>query len=292
MSQSETVVVTGATGHLGRLVLAELQRLAPRARLVGTARSADAAKDLATRGIEIRTADYTRPASLAMALAGADKVLLISSNEVGQRAAQHRNVVDAAKNVGAKLLGYTSILRADTSPMGLAVEHLATEEYIRSAGVPFVFLRNGWYTENYTGGIAAALQHGVVLGAARTGRISAAARADYAAAAATVLAGDARSQQGKVYELAGDTAFTMSEYAAEISKQSGKKVTYQDMPESEYQAALRGFGLPEAVAAMLAESDAKAAGDSLYDTGRQLSKLIGRPTTPLSNTIAEALARS
>jgi NAD(P)H dehydrogenase (quinone) len=218
MSQSEAVVVTGATGHLGRLVLAELQRLAPRARLVGTARSADAARDLATRGIEIRTADYTRPASLAMALAGADKVLLISSNEVGQRAAQHRNVVDAAKNVGAKLLGYTSILRANASPMGLAAEHLATEEYIRSSGVPFVFLRNGWYAENYTGGIAAAVQHGVVLGAARTGHISAAARADYAAAAATVCASDARSQQGKIYELAGDTAFTMSEYAAEELK--------------------------------------------------------------------------
>jgi NAD(P)H dehydrogenase (quinone) len=292
MSESETIVVTGATGHLGRLVLAELQRLAPKARLVGTARSADAAKDLAARGIEIRTADYTKPDSLATALAGADKVLLISSSEVGQRTAQHRNVVDAARKAGVKLLGYTSILGADTSPMGLAVEHLATEKYIRAAGVPFVFLRNGWYTENYTGGLAAALQHGVVLGAARTGRISAAARADYAAAAATVFAADAASQQGKVYELAGDSAFTMSEYAAEISKQSGKKVTYQDMPENEYAAALRGFGLPEAVASMLAESDAKAAGGSLYDTGRQLSTLIGRPTTPLSKTIAEALARS
>ena len=292
MSESETVVVTGATGHLGRLVLAELQRLAPKARLIGTARKVDAAKDLAARGVEIRAADYTKPDSLAAALAGADKVLLISSSEVGQRTAQHRNVVDAAKAVGVKLLGYTSILRADTTPMGLAVEHLATEEYIRASGVPFVFLRNGWYTENYTGSIAAALQHGVVLGAARAGRISAAARADYAAAAATVFASDAKSQQGKIYELAGDTAFTMPEYVAEVSKQSGKTVTYQDLPENEYRAALLGFGLPEPVAAMLAESDAKAAGDSLYDTGRQLSKLIGRPTTALSKTVAAALARS
>src|SRR3569833_2776191 len=140
MSESETVVVTGATGHLGRLVLAELQRLAPKARLIGTARSLDAAKDLAARGMEIRAADYTKPASLAAALAGVDKVLLISSSEVGQRTAQHRNVVDAAKKVGVKLLGYTSILRADTSPKRQAVEHLATENYIRSAGVPFVFL--------------------------------------------------------------------------------------------------------------------------------------------------------
>lgn len=290
MSAPETIVVTGATGHLGRLVLAELLRIAPKARLVGTARNADAAKDLAARGVEIRTADYTNPASLATALAGADKVLLISANVVGQRVAQHRNVVDAAKSAGVKLIGYTSILRADTSPMGLAVEHLATEKYIRSSGVPFVFLRNSWYTENYTGSIAAAVQHGVVLGAARNGRISAAARADYAAAAAVVLAGDVKSHAGKIYELAGDSAFTMSEYAAEVSRQSGKAVAYQDMPEADYKAALAGFGLPEPVAAMLAESDAKAAGDSLYDAGRALSQLIGRPTTPLAATVTGALA--
>jgi NAD(P)H dehydrogenase (quinone) len=289
---SETIVVTGATGHLGRLVLTELLRVAPNARLVGTARNAAAAKDLAARGIEIRAADYSKPASLATAFDGADKVLLISSSEVGQRAAQHRNAVDAAKAAGVKLIGYTSILRADTSPMGLAVEHLATEKYIRSSGVPFVFFRNGWYTENYTGSIAAAVQHGVVLGAARDGKISAAARADYAAAAAVVMAGDAPSHAGKVYELAGDAAFTMAEYAAEVSKQSGKPVTYQDMPEGEYKAALQGFGLPEPVAAMLAESDAKAAGGSLYDAGRQMSKLIGRATTPLAKTVTAALAAS
>jgi NAD(P)H dehydrogenase (quinone) len=290
MSASETIVVTGATGHLGRLVLAELLRIAPNARLVGVARNAAAAKDLAARGVDIRTADYTKPASLATALAGADKVLLISANVVGQRVSQHRNVVDAAKSAGVKLIGYTSILRADTSPMGLAVEHLATEKYIRSSGVPFVFLRNGWYTENYTGSIAAAVQHGVVLGAARNGRISAAARADYAAAAAVVLVGDVKSQAGKVYELAGDTAFTMAEYAAEVSRQSGKPVVYQDMPEAEYKVALQGFGLPEAVAAMLAESDAKAAEESLYDARREMSRLIGRATTPLDNTVANALA--
>lgn len=290
MSASETIVVTGATGHLGRLVLAELKRIAPGARLVGVARDASKAKDLAANGIEIRTADYNNPASLTTALAGADKVLLISANEVGKRAVQHRNVVDAAKAAGVKLLGYTSILRADTTPMGLAAEHLATEKYIRASGVPFVFLRNGWYTENYTGSIGAALQHGAILGSARNGRISAAARADYAAAAAVVFASDVKSQAGKVYELAGDAAFTMAEYAAEVSRQSGKTVVYNDLPEAEYKGALAGFGLPEPVAAMLAESDAKAAGDSLYDDGRAMSRLIGRATTPLAKTVAAALA--
>ena len=290
MSASETIVVTGATGKLGRLVLAELQRIAPKARVIGTVRNPAAAQELGQRGVEIRAADYNDPASLAAALAGADKVLLISSSEVGQRASQHRNVIDAARKAGVKLLAYTSILRADTSPMGLAVEHLATEKYLRSSGVPFTLLRNGWYTENYTGSIAAALQHGAVMGAARNGRISAAARADYAAAAAAVLASDAKSQAGKIYELAGDSGFTMSEYAAEISRVSGKTVVYHDLPEGDYKAALQGFGLPEAVAGILADSDAKAAGDSLYDAGSELSKLIGRPTTPLAKTVGDALA--
>ena len=266
MSASETIVVTGATGKLGRLVLAELQRIAPKARVIGTVRNPAAAQELGQRGVEIRAADYNDPASLAAALAGADKVLLISSSEVGQRASQHRNVIDAARKAGVKLLAYTSILRADTSPMGLAVEHLATEKYLRSSGVPFTLLRNGWYTENYTGSIAAALQHGAVMGAARNGRISAAARADYAAAAAAVLASDAKSQAGKIYELAGDSGFTMSEYAAEISRVSGKTVVYHDLPEGDYKAALQGFGLPEAVAGILADSDAKAARSAVRRT--------------------------
>ncbi|MEJ0039739.1 MAG: SDR family oxidoreductase [Gammaproteobacteria bacterium] len=290
MSASETIVVTGATGQLGRLVLAELLRIAPGARLVGAVRKPATAKDLADRGVEIRAADYNNHASWTAAFTGADKVLLISSNEVGHRVAQHRNVIDAAKTAGVKLLAYTSILRADTSPMALAVEHLETEKYIRASGVPFVFLRNGWYTENYTVSIGAALQHGAVLGAARNGRISSAARADFAAAAAVVMASDAKSQAGRIYELAGDSGFTLSEYAAEISRQSGKPVLYQDMARSDYKVALQGIGLPEPFAELYSESDAKAAGDSLYDAGRELSKLIGRPTTTLAASVTAALA--
>jgi NAD(P)H dehydrogenase (quinone) len=289
MTISETTIVTGATGQLGRLVVADLLKIAPAAHVVGLVRNAAAAKDLADRGVELRTANYDDPASVVAALAGADKVLLISSSEVGRRAQQHRSVIDAAKAAGVKLLAYTSILHADTSPMALAVEHRETEALIQSSGVPFVFLRNGWYTENYTGNIAAAVQHGAVLGAARDGRISSAARADYAAAAAAVLTG-AENQAGKVYELAGDTAFTLTEYAAEIARQSGKPVAYKDLPEADYKAALQAVGLPEVFAELYAESDAKAANGTLYDESRQLSRLIGRPTTTMAQSVAAALA--
>jgi NAD(P)H dehydrogenase (quinone) len=288
-TSTETLVVTGASGQLGRLVLAELRARAPNAKLVGLVRDPAKAPDLAAQGIELRVADYENPASLVAALRGADKLLLISSSEIGRRLPQHRNVIDAAKVVGVKLLAYTSILRADTSPMNLAVEHKATENYLRASGLPHVLLRNGWYTENYTGSVGAALQHGVVLGAAGAGRIASAARADYAAAAAVVLSNAAATQAGKVYELAGDSAYTLSELAAEIARQSGKPVAYQNLSEAEYKTALEGFGLPPAFAGLLAESDTKAAAGSLYDDGKALSRLIGRPTTTLAEAVTVAL---
>jgi NAD(P)H dehydrogenase (quinone) len=290
MTNSERIAITGATGQLGRLVVAELLRIAPNARLISVVRNPATAKDLEARGVELRTANYEDPSAVKAALAGADKVLLISSSEIGQRVRQHRHVIDAAKAVGVKLLAYTSILRADTSPLALAEEHLKTEALIRASGVPFVLLRNGWYTENYTGNIAAAVQHGTVPGAAADGRISLAARADYAAAAAVVLA-SRDDQAGRIYELAGDIGYTLADYAAEAARRSGKPVVYKDLTEADYRAALVSIGLPEAFAALLADSDAKAANGALYDESRQLSALIGRPTTPLAESVAAALAR-
>lgn len=289
MTNPEKIAVTGATGQLGRLVIDDLLKIAPSAEVIGLVRNPAAAKDLADRGAELRVANYDDPASLATALAGVGKLLLISSSEVGRRVEQHRNVIEAAKKAGVKLIAYTSILHADTSPMALAIEHRETEKLIRSSGLPFVFLRNGWYTENYTGNVAAALQHGAVLGSAKSGRISSASRRDFAAAAAAVLA-SRENQAGKIYELAGDSAFTLSEYAAEIAKQSGKPVVYKDLPEADYKAVLQSVGLPEVFAGLLAESDTKAANDSLYDESRQLSRLIGRPTITLAQSVSAALA--
>lgn len=288
MTTSETIAITGASGQLGRLVIADLLQLAPKARVVGIVRNTAAAGDIAGRGVELRPADYDDPASLDAALTGVDKLLLISSSEIGRRVQQHRNVIDAAKAAGVKLVAYTSLLRADTSPMALAAEHRETEALIHASGIPFVILRNGWYTENCAGNAAAAVQHGAVLGSAQNGRIASAARADYAAAAAAVLASH-ESHAGKVYELAGDEAYTLSDYAGEIARLSGKPVVYKNLPQADYKAALKTVGLPDAFAELLAESDAKAANDSLYDGGRQLSRLIGRPTTPMAQTVAAAL---
>ncbi|MGC1455297.1 MAG: SDR family oxidoreductase [Nitrospirota bacterium] len=281
------IVVTGATGHLGSLVIKALLKKVPASGIVATVRNGEKAKSIAALGVHIRNADYNQPAMWDIALRGADKVLLISSSELGQRAKQHRSVIDAAKRAGVKFLAYTSILHADTSPLGLAVEHKATEALIRASGVPFALLRHGWYTENYTAGIPGALAQGAVYGCAGEGRIAAAARADYAEADAAVLT--AENQAGRVYELAGDAAFTLAEFAAEISRQSGKKIGYVNMPEAEYKKVLVKAGLPEPVAALLSDSDAGVSKGGLFDDGHQLSKLIGRPTTSLAAAVKAAL---
>ncbi len=282
------IVVTGASGQLGRLVIQSLlRRQVPAGQIVAAVRTPAKAADLAALGVQVREADYTRPDTLDAALAGADRVLLISSNEVGQRASQHQNVIDAARRAGVKLLAYTSLLRADTSPLGLAAEHVATEAALKASGVPHVLLRNGWYTENYLASVAPALQHGALIGSAGEGRIASAARADYADAAAAAL--NLPDPAGRVYELAGDTAYTLAEFAAELSRQSGKTVPYVNLPEAEYATALVGAGLPEGFAALLADSDAGASRGALFDDGHQLSALIGRPTTPLSKLMAVAL---
>jgi len=209
------IVVTGATGHLGCLVIAGLLKKVPASSIVAAVRNVKKAKDIAALGVQVRYADYNQPLTWDAALKGAEKVLLISSSEVGQRAKQHRAVIDAAKRPGVKLLAYTSVLRADTSPLGLAAEHKETEAMIRASGIPFTLLRNSWYTENYTAGIAGALAQGAVYGCAGEGRIASAARADYAEAAAVVMA--AENQAGRVYELAGDTAYTRAELAADLA---------------------------------------------------------------------------
>ncbi|WP_050475986.1 SDR family oxidoreductase [Herbaspirillum rhizosphaerae] len=284
------IVVTGATGQLGRLVIAALLKTVPAAQIVAAVRSPEKAADLAAQGVQVRRADYGDAASLDAAFQGATKVLLISSNEIGERLAQHRAVIDAAKRANVQLLAYTSVLRADTSALGLAAEHLQTEQAIKDSGVPAAILRNGWYTENYTAGVPGAVAQGAIYGSAGEGRISSAARSDYAEAAAVVLASEGHA--GKIYELAGDSAYTLSELAAEVSRQSGKAVEYRNIPEADYKAALIGFGLPEVVAILLSDSDTAASNGALFDEGQQLSALIGRPTTAWPVSVSEALKQA
>jgi NAD(P)H dehydrogenase (quinone) len=281
------ITVTGATGQLGHQVITALLKKVPASGIVAAVRNVEKAKDLAALGVQVRQADYSQPATWDAALKGADKILLISSSEIGQRAKQHQAVIDAAKKAGVKLLAYTSVLHADTSVLGLAAEHRETEAAIRASGVPFVFLRNGWYTENYAAGIPTALSLGAVYGCAGDGRIASATRADYAEAAAVALTAD--NQAGKTYELAADSAFTLSDFAAEISRQSGKTIGYVNLPESEYKKALLGAGLPGFLAELLANSDTGVSKGALFDDGHQLSKLIGRPATPLATSVKAVL---
>lgn len=279
-----SIAVTGATGQLGRLVIKNLEQKTSASDIVALVRDPAKASDL---GVTARAFDYTKPELLEPALAGVETLLLISSSEVGQRVPQHANVIAAARKAGVRLLVYTSLLHADTSPMNLAGEHNQTEAALRKSGIPFTLLRNGWYTENYTGSVPAALANKAFYGSAGEGRISSAPRADYAEAAAIVLT--SKGQAGKVYELAGDQAYTLADLAAEISRQTGRSIPYTNLPESEYAAALKGAGLPEGLAAAFASWDVGASKGGLFDDGHQLSKLLGRPTTPMSTVVAQAL---
>ncbi len=283
------IVITGANGQLGSLVIDTLLKSVPASQIVAAVRTPAKAAALAARGVEVREADYERPETLRTAFAGASKLLLISSSEVGKRTAQHQAVIEAAQAAGVQLLAYTSILHADTSPLPLAAEHLATEQLIQASGLPAVILRNGWYTENYLASVPTALQYGALLGSAGEGRIASATRADYAAAAAAVLLAD--NQAGRVYELAGDASYTLTELAAAITQASGTPVKYQDLPPAEFKGVLLGAGLPEGLAALLAESDEGASRGGLFDDGHQLSTLIGRPSTDLATALGAALSR-
>ena len=277
------IAITGATGQLGQHVIESLLKTVPASQIVAIVRNPAKATALSQQGITVRQADYSDEAAFTTALQGIDKLLLISSSEVGQRAPQHRNVINAAKAAHVKFIAYTSLLHADTSPLGLADEHVATEKMLAESGIAYALLRNGWYTENYLASAPAALEHGVFIGAAGEGKIASATRADYAAAAARVISEDGHA--GKTYELAGDAGWTLSQLAAELAKQSGKKVVYQNLSEADFAAALKGIGLPAGLADMLADSDTGASQGGLFDDSHTLSKLIGRPTTSLADSV-------
>ncbi|KOA70261.1 MULTISPECIES: SDR family oxidoreductase [Pantoea] len=282
------IAVTGATGQLGRFVIDALLKKVPAGEIIAAVRTPAKAADLAALGVIVRQADYGQPETLEAAFAGVDKLLLISGSEVGQREAQHKAVIEAARAAGVGFIAYTSLLHADTSPLGLGVEHRATEALLKASGIPFALLRNGWYSENYAASIPPALAHHAFIGAAGEGRIASAARQDYAEAAAEVMTRE--DQAGKVYELAGDDSYTLAQFATEIAAQSGEKVDYVNLSQSEFAAALKNAGLPEGLAEMLADSDAGAEKGGLFDDSRQLSQLIGRPTTTWQAVIRAALA--
>jgi NAD(P)H dehydrogenase (quinone) len=276
--------ITGATGQLGSIVVAKLKEKVSADKIIALVRSTQKAADL---GVEAREANYDQPETLEAALKGVDTLLLISSSEIGKRATQHQNVIDAAKKNGVKRIVYTSLLHADTTSLSIGEEHVATEAALQQSGIPFTILRNGWYTENYAGTIPGAIAGGAYLGSAGNGKVSAASRKDYAEAAVTVLT--TNGHEGKVYELAGDEAFTLGDLAAEISKQSGKDIPYKNLPENEYAAILSSFGLPEGLAGAIAGWDVSISKGDLFNDSKQLSNLIGHQTTPVSEVVSQAV---
>lgn len=280
-----TIAITGATGQLGQLVIEGLKtKLAP-SDIIALARNPDKARGL---GVTTRIANYDEPSTLVAAFQGVDKVLLISANEVGKRTPQHTNVINAAREAGVKHVFYTSLLHADTSLLNLASEHKETEALLKASGLTYTILRNGWYTENYTGALGGAIAAGALVGSVGNGKIASAARKDYAAAAVAALSGT--GHENKTYELVGDTAWTMTELAAEVSRQTGKNLPYHNLAEAEYAEILVKAGLPAPLSAAIASWDVAASKGALYDDSKQLSQLIGRPTTTLEAAVREALA--
>ncbi|MER7713559.1 SDR family oxidoreductase [Streptomyces werraensis] len=281
-----SIVVTGASGKLGRHVVEQLLEKVPAGQVTAVVRSPEKAAGLAERGVRVAIADYNAPETFDGLFAAGDKVLLISGNEFDKgRVRQHSVVIDAAKAAGVALLAYTSAPGSLTA--ALADDHRGTERALLDSGVPYVLLRNGWYHENYTENLAPVLEHGAVVAAAGEGRVSSASRADYAAAAVAVLTGE--GHENTTYELGGDEAWSFAEYAAELSRQTGREIVYNPVTPEALTGILAGAGVPEPVAAVFAGVDAAIAkGELVVDSG-DLSRLAGRPTTPLAEAVAAAL---
>ncbi|MFJ6849290.1 SDR family oxidoreductase [Streptomyces sp. NPDC091271] len=283
-----SIVVTGATGALGRLVVERLLDTVPAHQVVALVRDKEKAAPLAARGVELRIADYDRPETLTGAFRAGDRVLLISGSEVGRRVPQHTAVIDAAKAAGVAQLAYTGALGGPDADFLLAEEHKVTEQLILDSGLPYTFLRNGWYTENYTANLAPVLEHGAVVANTGDGRIASATRADYADAAAAVLTGE--GHLGAAYELSGDVAWSLAEYADVVAAATGKQIVHKNVPAPVHQEILVGAGVPEPFAAILVDVDEAIARGLLAGTSGDLARLIGRPTTPLAETVTAAVA--
>lgn len=281
------IAITGATGQLGNLVIEQLLQLTAAQNIVALVRKIDKAEHFKVQSIEPREFDYDRPETLVPALSGVDKLLLISANEIGRRTPQHQAVIDAAKVAGVPYLAYTSLLRADTSPLGLAQEHRETEKLIQDSGITYTFLRNNWYSENYLAGVAHTIEIGTLFGAAQDGRISSASRIDYAEAAAKVLT--STGHENKTYELAGSESFSLSDLATFIGQAVNKDIIYQNLSAEEYTQGLTQAGLPAGLVDVIVDADIQTIQGAMYSDSKDLEQLIGHKTTSIQDAIKAAL---
>ena len=277
------IAITGATGQLGQLVIHSLLKNTAVENIVALVRNESKAADLKAKGIELRHFDYDAPETLASALSGIDKLLLISANEVGRRTPQHKAVIDAAKQAGVPYIA----LNADTSPLGLAQEHRETERLIKDSGLKYTFLRNNWYSENYLGSVAHTVEIGTLYGAAGLGKISSASRQDYAEAAAKVLTSE--DHDNKTYELAGSTSFTLADLAKDIAKISGKAVTYQNLTAADYSQALLQAGVPASLVDVIVDADVQTEKGAMFSKSKDLENIIGHKTIPIKDQVKAIL---
>ena len=281
------IAITGATGQLGNLVIEQLLQLTAAQNIVALVRNIDRAEHFKAQGIELREFDYDRSETLVPALLGVDKLLLISANEIGRRTPQHQAVIDAAKVASVPYLAYTSLLRADTSPLGLAQEHRETEKLIQDSGITYTFLRNNWYSENYLAGVAHTIEIGTLFGAAQDGRISSASRIDYAEAAAKVLT--STGHENKTYELAGSESFTKADLAQFISQATHKPVIYQNLSADDLRQGLIQASLPSHLIDVIVDADVQTAKGAMYSNSKDLEQLMGHKTTSIQDSIKAAL---
>ena len=281
------IAITGATGQLGQWVIQSLLKNTAAANIVALVRNESKAANLKAQGIELRLFDYDTPTTLASALSGIDKLLLISANEVGRRTAQHKAVIAAAQQAGVPYIAYTSLLNADHSPLGLAQEHRETESLIKASGLQYTFLRNNWYSENYLAGVTHTVEIGTLYGTAGEGKISSAARVDYAEAAANVLT--TSGHENKTYELAGSISFTLADLAADIADVSGKEITYQNLSAEDYTQALTQAGLPVGLVDIIVDADIQTEKGAMFSDSKDLEQLIGHPTTAIKEQVAAIL---
>lgn len=283
-----TLLVTAATGHLGRLVIdALLERGVPASEIAAGVRTPAKADDLAARGVAVVELDYSRPETLAPALEGVTRLLLISGTDA-DRVAGHRAVIGAAAAAGVERLVYTSSPRNDEVEYALGADHRATEQAIAASGMDATILRNNWYTENYLDAVARAADTGEIVAAVGDARVASASRADYAEAAAVALTSE--QSIGHTLELGGDVAWDYDELARAAGDVLGRPVTYTRVSVEQLTAGLEAAGLDAGTAAFVAGIDDAIARGALSQTDGTLARVIGRPTTPLVEGLRAGLA--
>ena len=287
MAGNEKIVVTGASGKLGKLVLKELLA-AGAADILATTRTPENLAEFASQGVDVRQADFKNPASLEDAFKGGTRLLLISTTDVGSRVPQHGAAIDAAKAAGVEHVIYTSWPDPQHSVAAVSPDHAATEDLVLKSGLKFTFLGNYLYSETLMFGLPKALETGKLFGAAGDGRAAYVTRQDCAYAAAGVL-NNAVRYENKRLGISGPVAYTRSEIAQLASGITGKPLVYVDLPAEDFGKALVGAGMPEGFAKLFVSFELAIKAGELEAVTQDVSEVSGHTPASLSDFLKSAL---